>query len=67
MQSGFGSALYKAVDAAGDAGLTHELLPQKVFHALNLDLKEYAANKEAVFNENAKRLCKCNRISYTTI
>ncbi len=57
------SALYKAVDAAGDAGLTHELLPQKVFHALNLDLKEYAANKEAVFNENAKRALQ-NVIGY---
>ena len=49
------SALYKAVKNCGSVGLTHEFLTQKTFNELGLDVKEYASNKEARFNESAKR------------
>jgi hypothetical protein len=43
------SGLYEAVRAAGPAGLTHEVLTQKVFEALQLPLADYAANPNARF------------------
>ena len=36
------SALYKAVHDAGPAGLSHEILTQKVFDALDLPVELYA-------------------------
>ncbi len=38
------SALYRAVAQAGDGGLEHDLLPQKVFDALDLPFELYAAD-----------------------
>jgi ATP-dependent helicase YprA (DUF1998 family) len=49
------SSLFKAVERAGISGLTHEFLTQKTFEALNLDVREYALNKDAKYNNNAKR------------
>jgi len=40
------SALYQAVDAAGDGGLEYDRLTERVFHALSLPLKYYAVNSE---------------------
>ncbi|MCC6973393.1 MAG: DEAD/DEAH box helicase [Anaerolineae bacterium] len=37
-------AIYRAVEEAGSAGLTHELIAEKVFEALNLPLKLYASD-----------------------
>jgi ATP-dependent helicase YprA (DUF1998 family)/very-short-patch-repair endonuclease len=41
------SALYRAVADAGEAGLGHDWLSQRVFDALNLSPGEYASNPEA--------------------
>lgn len=38
------SALYRAVEAAGEAGIRHDLLTQKVFEALDLPLERYAVD-----------------------
>jgi len=43
------SALYTAAANAGPAGLTHEVLSQKVFEALNLSLEFYAADSTVKF------------------
>lgn len=43
------SALYKALIAAGDAGLTHEVLAQKVFEALALPFHLYSVDPEVKF------------------
>lgn len=45
------SALYDAVAEAGDKGLRHDHLTQKVFDVLNLPLSHYAFNPEAKFGE----------------
>ncbi len=51
------SALYKAVKAVGQEGLSHEFLVERVFEALNLPLEFYASNSEARFQalEETKR------------
>jgi ATP-dependent helicase YprA (DUF1998 family)/very-short-patch-repair endonuclease len=46
-------ALYKAVVAAGNGGLRHENLPQKVFDALVLPPTAYASNPDAKFQAKA--------------
>ena len=43
------SAVYRAVEEAGQGGLRHDQLTQKVFEALGLDLAEYASNPEVKF------------------
>jgi ATP-dependent helicase YprA (DUF1998 family) len=43
------SALYQATAAAGEAGLGHDELTQRVFAALELPFEEYAANPFAEF------------------
>jgi len=40
------SALYRSVELAGSAGLTHDVLAQKVFEALGLPKPLYVANPE---------------------
>ena len=40
------SALWQAVSAAGEAGLTHDELTQRVFDALNLPKRFYSVNPE---------------------
>ncbi|MGH7425481.1 MAG: DEAD/DEAH box helicase, partial [Candidatus Methylomirabilales bacterium] len=53
------SALYRAVLAAGDAGITHEVLTQQVFDALDLPLDLYAADPGVRFqalNETQRAL-----------
>ena len=40
------SALHRAVDAAGDPGLTHDRLAQAVFDELHLDPELYASDPE---------------------
>ncbi|TVR19677.1 MAG: DEAD/DEAH box helicase [Anaerolineaceae bacterium] len=37
-------AIYRAVEAAGSAGLTHEIIAEKVFEALNLPFALYASD-----------------------
>lgn len=43
------SALYRAAERAGEAGLTHEVLTQRVFDALALPLDLYAADSAVRF------------------
>lgn len=42
-------AIYRAVAEAGPNGLTHEVIAEKVFEALNLPLKLYASDPEVRF------------------
>jgi ATP-dependent helicase YprA (DUF1998 family) len=42
-------AIYRAVEQAGTAGLTHELIAEKVFEALNLPLELYASDPSVRF------------------
>ncbi|PJF39229.1 MAG: DEAD/DEAH box helicase, partial [Phototrophicales bacterium] len=42
-------AIYRAVKDAGDVGLTHEVIAEKVFDALNLPLHLYAADPNVRF------------------
>lgn len=48
------SAIYRAVKQAGDGGIAHEVLPQKVFDALQLDFGLYAINPEVRFAQKAE-------------
>jgi hypothetical protein len=43
------SALYRAAQKAGPTGLTHEVLTQRVFDALNLPLDQYATDSTVKF------------------
>ncbi len=43
------SALFKAVQNEGHQGITHELLTQRVFDALNLPLEQYSPNPSLKF------------------
>ena len=43
------SALYRAAQKAGPAGLTHEVLTQRVFDALSLPLDQYATDPTVKF------------------
>ncbi|NIM13349.1 MAG: DEAD/DEAH box helicase [Candidatus Aminicenantes bacterium] len=43
------AAIYKALAEAGEKGLTHDELALRIFAALNLPSKDYAANPEARF------------------
>ena len=43
------AALYRAVQEAGPAGLTHEELPQRVFEALDLPFELYATDPNVKF------------------
>ncbi len=43
------SAIYKAVEQAGNAGVHHDVLPQKVFDALGLDFPLYAVDPTVRF------------------
>lgn len=43
------SALYKAIEEAGEDGLSHDELTQAVFNSLNLPLHLYASNPEVRF------------------
>ncbi len=43
------SALYQAVVDAGDGGITHEYLPQRVFDALALPIEDYAKDPEVEY------------------
>ncbi|MEO8612715.1 MAG: DEAD/DEAH box helicase [Chloroflexota bacterium] len=42
-------AIYRAVEAAGTTGLTHEMIAEKVFEALNLPLELYASDSGVRF------------------
>ncbi len=42
-------AIYRAAEAAGPAGLTHEVIAEKVFEALNLPLELYASDPAVRF------------------
>lgn len=44
------SALYRAVESAGSEGITHDVLVQKVFDALDLPLTLYAADPDVRFH-----------------
>ncbi len=43
------SAIYKAIEHAGNAGIHHDVLPQKVFDALGLDFSLYAVDPTVRF------------------
>jgi len=43
------SALYKSVESADPTGLTHEVLAQNVYEALDLEMKQYAVDPEVEF------------------
>lgn len=45
------SAIYKAVELAGNPGIHHDVLPQKVFDALGLDFSLYAVDPTVRFNQ----------------
>jgi ATP-dependent helicase YprA (DUF1998 family)/very-short-patch-repair endonuclease len=42
-------AIYSAIEAAGEAGLTHEVIAEKVFSALGLPLELYASDPDVRF------------------
>ena len=44
------SALYHAISRAGEAGLRHDQLTQRVLESLQLEPKEYAVNPEAKYS-----------------
>ncbi len=48
------SGIYKAVQQAGSAGVAHEVLPQKVFEALNLGFELYATDPNVRFAQKAE-------------
>jgi len=48
------SALYQAVREAGQAGIAHEVLPQRAFQALGLDFALYATDPEVRFAQKAE-------------
>lgn len=48
------SALYKAVQQAGAAGIAHDVLTQKVFDALGLDFRLYATDPDVRFAQKAE-------------
>ncbi|PWB53889.1 MAG: hypothetical protein C3F13_08260 [Anaerolineales bacterium] len=48
------SALFRAVKAAGKVGIHHEVLPQHVFQALNLNIALYAAVPDVQFAQKAE-------------
>jgi ATP-dependent helicase YprA (DUF1998 family)/very-short-patch-repair endonuclease len=53
------SAIYRAVEKAGKAGVYHDVLPLKVFEALGLDFSLYAADPTVMFfqrNETERAL-----------
>jgi ATP-dependent helicase YprA (DUF1998 family)/very-short-patch-repair endonuclease len=43
------AAIYKTVEKAGNAGVHHDVLPQKVFEALNLEFSLYAVDPTVRF------------------
>lgn len=45
------SAIYKAVEKAGSAGIYHDVLPQKIFEALGLDFSLYAVDPTVRFTQ----------------
>jgi ATP-dependent helicase YprA (DUF1998 family)/very-short-patch-repair endonuclease len=45
------SAIYKAIERAGNAGIHHDILPQKVFDALGLDFSLYAVDPTVRFTQ----------------
>jgi very-short-patch-repair endonuclease len=49
------AALYKAVAAAGETGLRWDRLVDAVFHALNLDLRDYSIEDDVVFQAREDR------------
>ena len=61
------SALYRAVQQAGETGITHDVLPQRVFQALGLEFSLYAIDPEVRFAQKAeteRALARGPRISH---
>jgi ATP-dependent helicase YprA (DUF1998 family) len=48
------AALYHAVQAAGDTGISHEVLPLRVFEALQLPVELYAVDPTVKFHARAE-------------
>ena len=48
------SAIYRAVKEIGELGITHEVLTQKVFQALDLPIEYYASDPEVRFAQRAE-------------
>ena len=48
------SAIYRAVQQAGAAGIAHEVLPQRVFEALGLDFSLYAIDPGVRFAQKSE-------------
>lgn len=43
------SALYRAVENAGKSGISHDVLPQRVFQTMGLDFSQYAVDPDIRF------------------
>lgn len=48
------AAIYKAVNQAGDSGVHHDVLTQKVFEALGLDFSHYAVDPTVRFAQKSE-------------
>ena len=48
------SALYRAVQQAGEGGIAHDVLPQRAFQALGLDFSLYAIDPDVRFAQKAE-------------
>lgn len=48
------SALFKALEHAGEPGITHEYLTQSIFKALEMPFQEYASSPDALFSAKAE-------------
>lgn len=48
------SAIYRAVERAGQAGIHHDVLPQKVFDALGLEFSFYAVDPNVRFSQRSE-------------
>jgi hypothetical protein len=48
------AALYRAVQTAGESGIAHDVLPQRVFQAMGLDFSLYAVDPDVRFAQKAE-------------
>lgn len=48
------AALFRAVQVAGESGISHDVLPQRVFQAMGLDFSLYAVDPDVQFAQKAE-------------
>jgi ATP-dependent helicase YprA (DUF1998 family) len=56
------AALYHAVQTAGDTGISHEVLPLRVFEALKLPIKLYVVEPTVKFQARAETDCALREV-----